>query len=630
MVLRASNDKEEVTIDMRKKEDVPNETSRWWLEEDEDKIYQHTCAVAHKIRVATTMKSRQNYLYHQIYNDYNNSVSGYSISSLVGSFPNRRNNPRARNRISINVIQNCIDTAGSMIGKNQPKPQFVTSGAKDFQIKERAINLTKYVDGVFEENNLFDIDLKVFRDACIYGTGAVHWMIDKDKKKVVAEWVFIEELLVDLIDGKAEFPTTMHRLKLIPRDKLCVDYPDHYDKIMAAESGLARTFSSQSVADVVPVLYSWHLPSNSKSGDGMFAICISNATLHVEKYEKDYFPINVFRWYHQPDGFHGRGIAQEIYGIHVEVNETIRSAQAALRKCGIPIVFMESGSKITEDELGSNQIARIVHYQGSKPIFETPQAMNPETYNWIDSMIDKAYKMSGISAASAAGNKDPEVKSGIAIRETQDIAAGRFEDVGIRWERYKMDSARIVVDLSEELQKKVKSLSVKVRGRGRTMENIDFSAAVMDQSQYKIQVFSISGLPNTPAGRLDTLSEWVQNGWVTKEQAIQMARLPDLEDFETEITSTIDLMQMYISDIKNEQKYTPPATEINLDYAFTMINQEICRSLVQECEPIVITLLRRLRDQIKDFQNIAAPPPPPVDPNAPPQGAAPPQPVQGQ
>ena len=89
-------------------------------------------------------------------------------------------------------------------------------------------------------------------------------------------------------------------------------------------------------ADLVRVIESWHLPSGEEAKDGKHTICISNATLLDEKYEKDYFPFVFFRWGLRPVGFFGQGLAEQLQGLQLEINKLLRTIQVSMHLVSIP------------------------------------------------------------------------------------------------------------------------------------------------------------------------------------------------------------------------------------------------------------------------------------------------------
>lgn len=573
---------------------------RWWLAEKEN-LHKHVHAVTEDILTNLSTRRRMNYFFSALYND---TGAAFMASKNVNLYYNRTaldGNSMLNSRMTLNVLQNCIDTAASMIAKNKPKPQFVTDGAKDYSTKMKGKKLTKYVEGVFDKMKIYPTMQKVFVDACIYGTGAIKFLEEDGELK--CENLFIEELLIDDLEGMHERPMQIHQRKYIPRDVLCAQYPDYEEQILAASqvSGGTATFST---ADIIPVVESWHLKSGKKAKDGMHAITIENCTLFVEEYKKDYYPILFFRWANQTLGFWGRGICHEIWKLQRELDFILQTIQQAQRLISGPVVAVESGSNIAEDHLTSNKLAKIVEYAVTPPQYLLPPIVQPELYEHAQYLEDRMYKVCGVSQSNAQGTKPEGVKSGTAIREVSDIAQGRFELVGQHWEEAFLDAARIIVDMSAELYKSNKQLSVMTKDKNGA-KRINFAEAITDMEDYELQLFPVSGLPSTPAGRLDQLMDYAAAGYLSKEQVMDIVDFPDLEDSVSLETAALHLTQEILSNIKEHGDYVPPGPYMDLELSYRMVCLEIDRSQLQGVEEDHIDLLRKWANAVIDLKTAA-------------------------
>jgi hypothetical protein len=584
---------------------------RWWLTEDKTKLHEHALPVALSIRDNMFARRKQNYYYQMLYSDL--SANMYQ-SQMGNSMSNMGNWQSFQNRITINVVQNCIDTAASIIAKNHPKPLFLTDGAKDYEMQEKAKKMTKYVAGVLDDVGFDEKSQRVFTDSCIYGTGALLWHIDDVEKKIKADWCFLEEILVDEIDGAKETPSQIHRLRFLARDEVVAKYPDFADDIMSCSNALPGASVSRSTSDMIPILESWHMKTTKDTEDGLHCIVCEKATLFSEHYDKDYFPLQFFRWYHHPIGFWGRGIAQELAPIQSEINEIAQTIQESQKMIAVPFWLVENGSMVVEDHLMSNDIGRRIGYSGTPPQIVAPQAVSQELYQHLWALRDNAYQIIGISQASATGTKEKEVKSGAAIRETQDIAAGRLEVVGQAWERLHIESAKIIVDLSKDLYQENKDLSINIKDKS-FLSSIKWKDVDMEKDKFDIDVFPVSGLPQTPAGRMDTLMEWAQAGFVSKEQVMEMADFPDIKAYSDIETATLRLVQEIISEIKlkGAEGFKSPVPQMNLMLALSLANMECVNAEVQNIPEENIAFIRKFATDCQDLLNEAqqqmAPPP---------------------
>lgn len=591
----------------------PALNQRWWLA-DEEKIHQRVFPVAEEILQSLSTRRRMNYYFATLYNDTGAAFLGSRNMNLYYNGSATDTGGGSGSSMSLNVLQNCIDTAASMIAKNKPKPQFVTDGAKGYNVKQRGKKLTKFIEGIFDKMHIYTVAQKEFVDAGVYGTGALKFFVEDGELKV--ENVFIEELLIDDLEGMYQKPTQIHQRKFVPRDVLCAQFPEYEEEIIGAAQ-IAGATATNSTADLIPVIESWHLRSGKKAKDGLHSICIENCTLYSEDYKKDYYPILFFRWADQTLGFWGRGICHEIWKLQRELDIILQTIQQAQRLISGPVVAIESGSNISEDHLTSNKLAKIVEYTVSPPQYLLPPIVQPELYEHAQYLEDRMYKVTGVSQSNAQGTKPEGVKSGTAIREVSDIAQGRFELTGQRWEEHFLDIARLIVDMASDLYKEDKSLSVMIKDRNGASK-IDFKECLVDMEDLELQLFPVSGLPSTPAGRLDQLADYAQAGYLSKEQLMDIVDFPDLEDTISLETASLHLTQQILSNIKEKGEYIPPGPYMDLDLSYRMACLEIDRAQLEVVEEDHIDLLRKWANAVVDLKSVAAQqvPQPQLEPNA--------------
>jgi hypothetical protein len=573
-------------------------THRWWLDKPED-AFKGVWAVCEDILTNLAVRRRMNYFFAAIYNDTGAAFMASRHQNLYYNRTALDGNAMLNSNISLNALQNCIDTATALIAKNKPKPQFATDGSTDYAEKVRGQRLTKYVGGVFDEAKVYDKAQTIFRDACVYGTGALKLI--PDEGKIRCENLFIEEILIDDLEGMHEAPLQIHQRKYRQRDELLAEFPEYEEEIRVAEqvSGGTATFST---ADIIPVIESWHLRSGKKAKDGAHTICINNCTLFHEKYTKDYYPIIFFRWARQTLGFWGRGICHETWKLQRELDIALQTIQRAQRLVSGPIILVENASQIVEDVLTSNKLAKIIPYTNVKPDILTPPIVQPEIYQHVEYLEQRIYNIAGVPQTNAQGTKDPTLKSAVAQREAMDEKQGRFQLVAQRWEEMFLDIARIVVDMSADLSKDNAELFVLADGSDGA-ERIDFKKAHIDLERCRLQCFPISGLPSTPAGRLDQLMDYAQAGYLSKEQVMDIVEWPDLKGTTDLVLAPYRTIQKLLSGIKEEGKYKAPDVYMNLQLAYQMACQEVGVAENENVKPEWVDLIRRFADEVKDLMD---------------------------
>lgn len=588
--------------------EVIKASHRWWKEPDE-KLYNSVWRVCDDVLTNLATRRRMNYYFGCLYSGTGASFMASKFTNLYYNRTALDGNVMLNSALTLNAIQSAIDTVASLVAKNKPKPQFLTDEADSYNTKLRGERLTDYTAGVFDECHIYETMQKVFVDACIYGTGIVKLM-PKDGR-IKAERIFIEEMLIDDLEGMHDEPMQIHQRKYIPRDILLEMFPDFEEEILACSqvSGGTGTFST---ADVIPVIESWHLKSGKKAKDGKHSVCIENATLLAEDYTKDYYPFVFFRWADEPLGFWGRGVCHETWKLQRELDILLQTIQNVYRRISGPVLAVENGSNIQEAHLTSNKLVKIIEYTTTKPEYILPPMIQPEMYDQIKYLEEKIFSISGVSQQAAEGKKDPEVKSAVAIRETTDLASGRFELVAQRYETTFLTLADMVVDMSADLPE----AKVMVANNSGSGQVLDFKQAKVDRDSYKLQLFPVSGLPSTPAGRLDQLMDYAQMGLITNAQLMDIVDFPDLRDTTSLDTAPLHLVQQILSNIKEQGKrgYIPPSPYMDLQLAYRLVCLEVDRATLQKVDADNVQLLRDWADQCHDLLVASTPQQPAVAP----------------
>ncbi len=591
--------------------DHDNIKAKWW-ELDDVSLANSVFAVARKIESNQTYRNVDNLRYFKMYHN-----------SEVGIGARGRNDNLVQNRVALNIVQSCVDTATAKIAKNKPRPMFLTDEG-DFSQQRKGKLLTKYVEGVYETAKAYPIGQRCFVDSCVFGTGIMKVFVDRDAKSIKVERVFVDEIMVDDNEGIYGEPRQMHQRQYISRDKLCEMFPDKAEQIKGAGAG---SFGRQSdsltmAADQCIVLESWHLRSGRDANDGKHAIVLDGVCLLSEEYKKDYFPFVVIRWNQKLLGFFGMGLAEQLAGIQFEINKMLRNIQIAQHLMCVPRVLIENSSNVVPAHF-NNEIGGMIKYSGIKPEVMMAPAMSPEVYQHLENLYKKAYEITGISMLSASSRKPAGLESAVALREFQDIETERFMIVGQAWEQFYMDLARMVIDMSRDLYKG-KDL-VMVKGK-KFIQQIPWQDVDLEDDQFVMKVFPVNGLPQTPAGKLQKVVEMFQNGLIEKNEGIDLLDWPDFEEWQSLHNAALDDAKMLIENMLVDGEYVAPSIYMDLELAKGLAHSSLLRAMVRKKTPEQnLQLLRTFIDEIVALQAIGAqsqqaapqapvatPPPPPV------------------
>lgn len=534
---------------------------------------------------------------HQQYRQLDNikHMRLYGNSEFVGlnayNYARTESSYNIQNRVTLNIVQSMVDTVTSKIGKLKPRPMFLTDGG-DWSTKRKGEKLTKFVDGIFYATNYYNTARLAFKDACIFGTGAMKFYIENGKLK--SERVFIDELRVDDQECLYGKPRQMHQLKWIHKDVLKASFPKYAGAIEASMSVMENVYSNDSFAkngDMILVVESWRLPSGADKGDGKHTICIANQTLIDEKWEKDYFPFVFMRWNDRPIGFFGQGISEQLSGLQLEINKILRTIQVSMHLVSVPKIFMEASSKIVTAHL-NNKIGGIIKYVGTPPQEGKLGSVPSELFMHLDRLYNRAYEIVGVSQLSAQSQKPSGLDSGKALRTYSDIESERFQSVQKMYEQSFLEAAKIFIDLAKEVYTEVGEFKVQIPA-GSFVSSIDWAQLDLEEDQYIMQLFPTNALSQEPSSRLQEVQELMQAGLIGREDGMKLLDYPDLKaHYNMANAGIVDIERQLELMVENGEYQTPEPYQ-NLAYGITKMQQAYLHYRSEGAPEEVLELLRR-------------------------------------
>lgn len=602
---------------------------KWWTYDDTE-AHNHVIGCCRSIEERQTYRRRRNVMHARMY-------SNQFLAAMNSNIYARPQTPAAQEaRVTLNVVKACIDTVSAKIAKNKPRPLFLTTRGNQAQ-RQRAKKLTQYVDGVFKDAKIYEHGQKSFRDCGIFGTGFVKLIPDYDKKRICAERVLPDEIVVDDVEALYGSPRTIYQRRWVHREVVLDSWGDTDAKralIETCDAGgdnVRPDITPQ--GDMLYVVEAWHLPSGESAKDGKHVIAISNCTLAIDEYKKDYFPIFQLYWTPPVVGYYGAGIVEEICGLQIEINKLLRDIQQGQHRMCAPQIWIENSTHVNKPV--TNEIGAIYRFTGQAPTFYAPSAMAAEVYNHVWNIYKRAFEIVGVSEMAATLRKPAGLESRAALREFNEIETERFALVAQAYERFYMDIAGAVVDMSRDLYEDAGELSVNVPGR-KFIETVDWEEADMEADSYVMEVFPTALLPNTPSGRLDRVQEMMEAGLIDKTYAMSLLDFPDVENVVSLETASFENISMIIDDIIEKGKYRQPEQFMDLGLAVKMAQEAYLRGQTEGVEEERLELLRTFMKQTltlmlasekKPENDVSSMPPPSGPPSAP--GIMPPAPVNG-
>ena len=290
---------------------------------------------------------------------------------------------------------------------------------------------------------------------------------------------------------------------------------------------------------------------------------------------------------------------------------------------GMPIIFMPDGSEVPEDVILSNFIARLVPYRGNvAPQFATPEPLPASFFQWVGQHISWVFQIVGLSQTSATSQNQlgPDA-SGAAIRELVDIETSRFAQVSNAWEQNAINDARIIAALSKQASDKGVEMKATYTDNKQVSQ---FTFKDVELENFDIGCDVVSQAPDKVAGKIQTITDFVERQWISPEEAMEGYVLdPDLQEIVKVQTSSIRLTEKRLSEmVENGTPYLPEPYMLNLPKVLSL-SQGIYNLLVSDnCPEDRLQLVRNWIDAVKV---LVAPVPqaPPQSAPAPDQNAPP-------
>jgi len=556
------------------------EWRKWWLL-PEDRIANGVETVVMKIEQEQSLRFTSFINWARLYGNWEAMSWGSNVLNNTNQDINNES------PLKINLIQSGIDAAAAKIAKDDPQPYFLTSGTNNYFDKLKAEKLTRYVKGAMQNTDVHNKSISQFRDAEVYGTGALHFYYENDKStEIKCDWVPTFELRVADNDGVNRNPRSMHRVRMISREALTVMFPDKEEIIDSIQTvATNRLKETNRIVDMVRVKESWHLQSSEDKDDGVHTFTINDICLKKEKYDLPIYPIVVFRWMDKMLGFYGRSVTEEVYSLQMSLDDLLNCAAQSYGLIGMPYWTIPDGAQIVEDHLGANFVGRMISFRGSiAPQVVCPEPLPPSFFQWVQWHASSIYQIIGISQASATSTNQlgPDA-SGAAIRELVDIEDTRFSQVSTRWEENTKNIANVIVELTKHQAKINPKIQLSVNYVDNHDRTFKYNYDDVKIDSYTIGCEVVSKAPDTVAGRVQTINDYVERNWITPEQAIEMtAEDPDILEISRRKCSSIMLCEQRLSDmVENGNAWLPEPYMLNLPEIQKM-SMEIYNMLVAD------------------------------------------------
>lgn len=591
-----------------------SEPSQWWNAPSKKQLAQELLSTATYLKENQGYRQRQAALFARLYGNQSLfSFAGTNIAKLdqTHSLP--------VDRPTFNVVQSAIDTLISRISQSRPSPVFLTDNG-DYKERNLAKKLNNFIQGEFYSAKIYEKGAIILRDALVEGTGCIH-VFENASNRADAERVLLTELFTDANESIYGEPRQLYRVKLVDRDVLAATFPGYNSIIESAEQAYPDNSndSSRTVADQIIVVEGWHLPSGKDTGDGRHTLACSSGVIFDEKWTKDKFPFAFLHYSPRLLGFWAQGLAEQLMGTQLEINQLLFTISKAIKLVGVPRVFQEMGSKVIRSH-HNNDVGVIIEYRGTKPSYEVAPCVPQEMYAQLERLIQFGYQQSGVSSLDASAQKPQGLNSGEAIRTYDDISTDRFASLSRRYDSLFIDVAYLMIDLAKEIAERDGEYSTVYPGKNGARQ-INLPDASLLQKPFIIQCFNQSSLPRDPAGRKQTVVEMIQAGMISIKEGRRLLDFPDLGQAETLANASEERIYCILDRIVEDGDYEPADSFLDLALAKDITVQYINLYATCKLEDDKMDMLRDFYTSIlaliQSTQPPAGPPQAPGAPNAP-------------
>lgn len=540
----------------------------------------------------------------------------------------------AMDMLGLNVVRSVVDSIHSDITQNRPAPMFLTGGDDPigrWKLQRKARKLEQAVEGIFTTERVYEKGGETVLNGLVFDGGCVKVYEEGDDVRI--EKVLPFEIFVDLQEGHYGAPRTMYQRKFYDREQLRGLFPDAEDEAFdGAEKPETSGYYMQSdSSDMVVVYEAWRLPDGKF--EGKHVICTAGGVLFEEPWEEDDFPFVFFRWAKLPLGFWGDSPANMLTGLQFEINKAMRDIQTAHHMLGHAYVVWPEASGAAEPhwENGIGWILRVKDTRNGVPQVTVPQAVSPEVYSHLDRLYNYAYEIVGASQLAAQAKKPAGIDSGKALMVYEDATSRRFLVPGRAYEQFFVDIALKIVTTLKRIYKNNKNLKLKwsaKRNAKTFLASIPWKDVDMDKDQFRLQVYPTSSLPKSPAGRTKQVEQWINAGWIGREEGMRLLEMPDVDAYTNITLASWDSITEDIDSIL-DGVYKTPLPMYNLPLARQLATGAFLCAHRDEAPPEIEDMLLRYMQQIDQYMIEAGMIP---DPNAPqmaggPPGGAPPGPM---
>lgn len=471
-------------------------------------------------------------------------------------------------KLGFNLMAEALGGARSQICK--PLKSRCTTVGATFETVRAIENFNRLLDGLLEANKFAtNIAPRLVIDGALCGAGYGLWEADPLTKNLVCSR--LDPLETEISSDGTEAWT----VRSMPRRRARAVFGNAEKK--GAEKGAvsvkdainsAKKYRAEHIAGVdsvtggdsednIAIYEAWALPMGDEPGRHVIALD-ANTILVDEKWELPVLPVFKFTWDFGFREGEARSLGRTIAPYSYWLNAMTQKLHDALKGC-VPTMFYDEDA-FGEDgpDLTNVPFQKIAVPQGAtKPEITTPNAVNREVTQHIQTLREGGLREAGVSEQAAAGTAPPQFKSGLALQEWKEIIATRLSPQHQQHEAMYTESGRIVAHLAPRVYA---SKAARVQANATDLlEEISWKQiGITETDQIVVQFTATGASPGQIAGKLEILNAFKEGGVVDELDVAMQFQSPDLKPLLDEKLADRRLLQHQIAKARDDGELIAP------------------------------------------------------------------------
>ena len=574
-----------------------NSSGKWYRAESYDIATMLFSTVSH-IGEQNSSRRRDDELFMKMFGSYDISGMGEDLPRYA-----------SQKSLRFNLVKSAALTAQAHIGSSKPFPAFVTSDA-DWELVKKARACEQAIKGVFHYTNFYETAADIFLDAAVASLGGIKIYIKAGRVHI--DRVFPGELLVDIQEGLYGKPQNLYQVKLVDTDALTDRFPKHATSIpftSTGDNGLFSWIDWNQKENLVLVVEAWHLPTydtkREKYSGGRHVIATGNTVLFEEEWKRETFPFAFYRWGKRLFGWYGYGIVEQLREQQRTINRLDSRINNIIHNLSVGhlVVWDNPNARVNTEHLTNSPLDIIkIKGAGQPPTIMAQNAVPTELWQMRQETIRNGFEELGLNEMQSYGTKPAGIDSAVALREVQDAGAKRFKPKVQAFENFILETARLVIRELHDASERGEKLTIqakKKRGSITMLEQINWKEVALKDEEYRLELVPRSSLPDSSAGRKQTVEDWFRAGFIDAKEARYLLDFPDLERFNSLDLAAHEIILDAIETMVEDGNYVFPEPTDDLELLIKLTTQSYNKFRLRKLPDERLELLRRYIDDAK-------------------------------